>query len=68
MINNSSKPFHIISANYLDLDQAFATHEFLGSEQILDQKVVSKTQESLRLKTRYLKGITAEQLFVISMQ
>jgi hypothetical protein len=28
---------------------------------------VSKTQESSRLKTRYLKGITAEQLFIISM-
>jgi hypothetical protein len=29
---------------------------------------MSKTQESLRLKTRYMKGITAEQLFIISMQ
>ena len=27
--------------------------------------VVSKTQENSRLKTRYLKGITTEQLFII---
>ena len=29
--------------------------------------VVSKTRENLRLKTRYLKGIITEQLFVISI-
>ena len=29
--------------------------------------VVSKTQENSRLKTRYLKGITIEQLFIISI-
>jgi hypothetical protein len=28
MIDSSSKPSHIISVNYLDLDQAFATHKF----------------------------------------
>ena len=28
--------------------------------------VVSKTQENSRLKTRYLKGMTIEQLFIIS--
>ena len=28
---------------------------------------VSKTQENSRLKTRYLKGITIEQLFIISI-
>jgi len=27
-IYSSSKPSHIISINYLDLDQAFATHKF----------------------------------------
>ena len=27
-IDSSSKPSHIISVNYLDLDQAFATHKF----------------------------------------
>jgi hypothetical protein len=27
-----------------------------------------KTQENLRLNTRHLKGITVEQLFIISMQ
>jgi hypothetical protein len=27
-----------------------------------------KTQENLRLNTRHLKGITTEQLFIISMQ
>ena len=29
--------------------------------------VVSKTRENSRLKTRYLKGITMEQLFIISI-
>ena len=29
--------------------------------------VVSKTRENLRLKTRYLKGITTEQLFITSI-
>ena len=29
--------------------------------------VLSKTRENLRLKTRYLKGITTEQLFIISI-
>ena len=29
--------------------------------------ILSKTQENLRLKTRYLKGITTEQLFIISI-
>ena len=29
--------------------------------------VVSKTQENSRLKSRYLKGITTEQLFIISI-
>ena len=29
--------------------------------------VLSKTQENSRLKTRYLKGITIEQLFIISI-
>jgi hypothetical protein len=27
--------------------------------------IISKTRENLRLKTRYLKGITIEQLFII---
>jgi hypothetical protein len=30
--------------------------------------VLSKTQENSRLKTRYLKGIATEQLFVMSIQ
>ena len=30
--------------------------------------ILSKTRENLRLKTRYLKGITTEQLFIISIQ
>ena len=29
--------------------------------------ILSKTRENLRLKTRYLKGITTEQLFIISI-
>jgi hypothetical protein len=29
--------------------------------------VLSKTRENSRLKTRYLKGITIEQLFIISI-
>ena len=29
--------------------------------------ILSKTQENSRLKTRYLKGITIEQLFIISI-
>ena len=29
--------------------------------------ILSKTQENLRLKTRYLKGNTIEQLFIISI-
>ena len=29
--------------------------------------ILSKTQENSRLKTRYLKGITTEQLFIISI-
>jgi hypothetical protein len=31
------------------------------------KSVISKTQENLRLKTRYLKGIMTEQLFIISI-
>ena len=30
--------------------------------------VLSKTRKNSRLKTRYLKGITTEQLFIISIQ
>jgi hypothetical protein len=30
--------------------------------------ILSKTRENLRLKTRYLKGITIEQLFITSIQ
>jgi hypothetical protein len=30
--------------------------------------VLSQTQENSRLKTRYLKGITTEQLFIIFIQ
>jgi hypothetical protein len=30
--------------------------------------ILSKTQENSRLKTRYLKGITTEQLFITSIQ
>jgi hypothetical protein len=30
------------------------------------KSVISKTQENSRLKTRYLKGIMIEQLFIIS--
>jgi hypothetical protein len=29
--------------------------------------VISKTQENSRMKTRYLKGIITEQLFIISI-
>jgi hypothetical protein len=29
--------------------------------------ILSKTYENSRLKTRYLKGITTEQLFIISI-
>jgi hypothetical protein len=29
--------------------------------------ILSKTHENSRLKTRYLKGITTEQLFIISI-
>jgi hypothetical protein len=31
------------------------------------KSVMSKTQENLRIKTRYLKGIMIEQLFIISI-
>ena len=61
------RPCHIIFINYLDLDQAYATHEFQVQSKSLYQTVVSKTQENSRLKTRYLKGITIEQLFIISI-
>jgi hypothetical protein len=30
--------------------------------------ILSKTRENSRLKTRYLKGITTEQLFITSIQ
>jgi hypothetical protein len=59
------RPSHIISVNYLDLDQAYATYEFQVRVNSYIKTVVSKTQENLRLKTRYLKEIMTEQLFII---
>ena len=59
---------HIISINYLDLAQAYATHEFqVQSKFFFFKSILTKTQENSRLKTRYLKGITIEQLFIISI-
>jgi hypothetical protein len=66
MINNSSKHSHIISVNYLDLDQAFTTHKIRFRANLKSKPLYPKTQENSRLKTRYLKGITTEQLFIIS--
>ena len=59
------RPSHIISINYLDLHQAFATHEFQVQSNLYIKSMLSKTQENSRLKTRYSKGITTEQLFII---
>ena len=64
-ITQQLRPSHITSVNYLDLDQAYATHEFQVHSKFLYQNTVSKNWENSRLKTRYLKGITIEQLFII---
>ena len=61
------RPSHIISVNYLDLDQAYATHELFRVNPYI-KLVLSKTQENSRLNTRYLKGIITEQLVIISIQ
>ena len=42
------RPFHIISANYLDLDQTFATHEFSVQSKSLYQ--ISRIQNSGEFK------------------
>ena len=62
------RPSHIISVNYLDLDQAYATHEFKFRVNPYIKAILSKTRENSRLKTRHLKGITAEQLFIMSIK
>ena len=61
------RPSHIISINYLDLDQAYATHEFQVQSKFLYQNSRIQNSGNSRLKTRYLKGITIEQLFIISI-
>ena len=60
------RPSQIISINYLDLDQAYATMSLKFKVNPYIKIVLSKTQKNSRLKTRYLKGITTEQLFTIS--
>ena len=67
MINSSSKPFHIISVNYLDLSSSIATHKFQAQSKFLIKTVVSKTWDSSSLKARYSKSVV-EQLFIISMR
>jgi len=71
-MDGNSKPPYIISVNYLDLDQAFATHKFQVQSRPQIKTVVNidkfeRTWDSSRLKTRYLKGITVELLFIISI-
>jgi hypothetical protein len=60
MINSRSKPSHIIFVNYLDLDQAFATHKIRFGANLKSKPLYPKTQENSWLKTRYLKEITTE--------
>ena len=45
------RPSHIISINYLDLDQAFATHEFQVQSESLYQ--ISHIQNSEEFKAEY---------------
>ena len=61
------KPSHIISINYLYLDQALLPTSFMFRVNSYIKTIVSKTREHSRLKTRYLKGITIKQLFIISI-
>ena len=60
------RPSHTIFINYLDLDQAYATHEFQVQSKSLYQNSHPKWENS-QLKTRYLKGIAIEKLFIISI-
>ena len=57
-----------ISVNYLDLDQAYATHEFQVQSKFLYQNSLIQNSGEFKAETRYLKGITTEQLFIISIQ
>ena len=61
------RPSHIISMNYIDLDQALLPTSFKFRVNSHVKSISSKTRENSRLKTRYLKGITTEQLFIISI-
>ena len=57
--------------SYLSITQTQIKHmlptsfKFKGNPYI--KTILSKTQENSRLKTRYLKGITTQQLFIISI-
>ena len=66
-INNSSELLNNISVNYLDLDQAYATHEFQVQSKFLYQNSHIQNSREFKDETRYLNGITTEQLFIISI-
>ena len=66
-INNSSD----LLISYPSITQTQIKHvlpmSFKFRVNLYIKLVVSKTRENLRLKTRYLKGLTIEQLFIISI-
>jgi len=61
---NSSLDLHVL-ISYLDLPQTYASTNFRFKLNSYINVVMSKTQKNSLLKTRHLKGITVDQLFII---
>ena len=49
------RPSHIISVNYLDLDQAYATHEFPIQSKFLYQNNLIQNSREFKAKSQVLK-------------
>ena len=50
------RPSHIISVNYLDLDQAYATHEFQVQSKFLYQNSLIQNSGEFKAKNQVLEG------------